>query len=44
MNDLPANSRDTDRRTRKAETPEQRDDRLKKRREADKRRREAETP
>ena len=31
-NDLPANGRDADRRTRKAETPEQRDDRLKKRR------------
>ena len=34
MNDLPANGRDVDRRKRKAETPEQRDDRLKKRQKA----------
>ena len=37
MNELPANSRDADRQTRKAETPKHRDDRLKKPREADKR-------
>ena len=35
---------DHSRQQRKAETPEQRDERLKRRREADKRRREAETP
>ena len=38
------NSRKADRRQRKVETPEQRDEHLKRQREADKRQREAETP